>query len=190
MAVRHYIIVSYFKEKTVMLEYTKEITIKLDKTLGYSYFIDYEHPLAGGNSGRVYLHRHIASITAGRWLGPDEAVHHKDHNKQNNDPTNLEVLSHAEHARLHVGPRAFIPVKEICPSCKEEYMKERNTQNYCSVSCAQLGSIKDTTLTKEILDPLIEKYSWIALGKMFGYSDNGIKKRARALGCTIPVRRK
>jgi hypothetical protein len=45
--------------------------------------------------------------------------------------------------------------------------------------------IKDKTITKDILDELIPLMSWVDLGKMFGYSDNGIKKRAKALGCDV-----
>jgi len=65
----------------------------------------------------------------------------------------------------------------------EKYLLMRNlADNYCS--------IKDISITKDVLDPLILKHSWTVLGSMFGYSDNGIKKRAKALGCTIPVRNK
>jgi hypothetical protein len=39
----------------------------------------------------------------GRPLAPGEVVHHRDGNKRNNDPSNLEVLpSHAAHMREHV----------------------------------------------------------------------------------------
>jgi len=50
--------------------YNKEISIK-GLNLGYEYFIDYEHPLATGNSGRILLHRHNISIKLGRWISSD-----------------------------------------------------------------------------------------------------------------------
>lgn len=38
----------------------------------------------------------------GRALVPGEIVHHKDHDKRNNNPSNLMLISsQADHARLH-----------------------------------------------------------------------------------------
>ena len=52
-------------------------------------------------------HRVIAERKIGRKLRRGEIVHHKDHDKRNNDPKNLEVLkSQAEHCRLHGFGRA------------------------------------------------------------------------------------
>lgn len=45
---------------------------------------------------RVRMERHI-----GRALRDDEIVHHKDGDKSNNDPSNLEIMSQSEHARHH-----------------------------------------------------------------------------------------
>lgn len=53
------------------------------------------------NGKRVYLHRHIFE-TQVRPLEADEIVHHKDENKWNNDPSNLEAIrDQAEHLRRH-----------------------------------------------------------------------------------------
>jgi hypothetical protein len=38
----------------------------------------------------------------GRPLEPGEIVHHIDHDKRNNDPANLQVMTQAEHMRLHL----------------------------------------------------------------------------------------
>jgi hypothetical protein len=52
-------------------------------------------------SGR-HLHRIVAEAKLGRALLPGEVVHHKDENKRNNHPDNLEVLpSQSVHAKLH-----------------------------------------------------------------------------------------
>ena len=53
------------------------------------------------NGRRVYLHRHIFE-THVRPLEPNEIVHHKDENKRNNAPDNLEALSgRAAHLYQH-----------------------------------------------------------------------------------------
>lgn len=62
-----------------------------------------------GGDGRSYiklrgrhLHRAVAELILGRPLRAGEVVHHRDGNRRNNDPANIEVLpSQAEHARLH-----------------------------------------------------------------------------------------
>ena len=50
-------------------------------------------------------HRAVAEKMLGRSLRDDEVVHHKDHNKRNNDPSNLEVMTQSEHAKLHMEER-------------------------------------------------------------------------------------
>lgn len=53
--------------------------------------------------GYAYEHRLVAELMLDRRLRPGEAVHHKDENKRNNDPSNLQVMSsNAEHMKLHL----------------------------------------------------------------------------------------
>lgn len=47
-------------------------------------------------------HRVVAEQMLGRPLTRGEIVHHIDGNKHNNDPSNLQVMSMAEHARHHL----------------------------------------------------------------------------------------
>lgn len=52
--------------------------------------------------GYAYEHRLVAEKKIGRRLRKGEQVHHKDENKQNNDPRNLEVApSRWHHAVKH-----------------------------------------------------------------------------------------
>lgn len=48
-----------------------------------------------------HAHRVIAEQMLGRPLERGEIVHHIDGNKHNNDPSNLRVMTQAEHLRLH-----------------------------------------------------------------------------------------
>lgn len=54
----------------------------------------------GENKGRL---QHVVLMEAviGRKLFSNECVHHIDHNKQNNSIENLQLMTRAEHSRLH-----------------------------------------------------------------------------------------
>ena len=68
---------------------------------GYFYALAYDHPNKDCR-GYVLEHRLIAEKTIGRLLTTDEVVHHKDRNKQNNSPSNLQVMANqSEHLKLH-----------------------------------------------------------------------------------------
>lgn len=51
--------------------------------------------------GGRHQHRVVAERKLGRALAPGEIVHHKDGNKKNNHPDNLEVMTQAQHMREH-----------------------------------------------------------------------------------------
>lgn len=57
-------------------------------------------PDNGAHAGRA-VHQVIAEWKAGRTLKKGEHVHHKDGNKLNNHPDNLEVMKASEHTRHH-----------------------------------------------------------------------------------------
>jgi hypothetical protein len=64
--------------------------------------------LKGRGEGRAYKkllgrheHRVIAEEKIGRKLEKGEIVHHIDGNKQNNDPSNLEIITQSVHVGKH-----------------------------------------------------------------------------------------
>jgi hypothetical protein len=65
------------------------------------------------SNGSMLEHRFVAELTIGRFLNPWEDVHHKNGNKRDNSPENLEVLSHSKHTILtHVGLKRKISTRE------------------------------------------------------------------------------
>ncbi len=76
--------------------------LKADKTAaGVSHKTDgYTQVTRGQNKGRG-LHVVIKEAEIGRRILPNEVVHHKDEDKQNNDPSNLVLMTRAEHTRHH-----------------------------------------------------------------------------------------
>jgi hypothetical protein len=70
----------------------------------YQYVRQDRHPV----SPYVAVHRAVAEAVLGRRLLATEVVHHRDGDEQNNAPENLEVLTRAEHARLHLLARNLV----------------------------------------------------------------------------------
>lgn len=57
--------------------------------------------VATGKPGGALEHRLVMEAHLGRLLGRFENVHHKNGNKLDNRITNLELVAHGEHVRLH-----------------------------------------------------------------------------------------
>lgn len=62
----------------------------------------------GTGSGKSYIkirgrfiHQRVAEMLLGRKLRKNEVSHHKDENKRNNDPMNIEVVTRAQHMAIH-----------------------------------------------------------------------------------------
>ena len=52
--------------------------------------------------GYAYEHRIVAEKLLGRWLKFNELIHHKDGNRQNNNPNNIEIVdSNGKHYVFH-----------------------------------------------------------------------------------------
>jgi hypothetical protein len=72
---------------------------------GYVLIRKKDHPRAKGRNRRAgfYVGEHVlvAEKMLGRYMERGEVVHHKDGNRQNNNPQNLIVLTNSEHIKLH-----------------------------------------------------------------------------------------
>jgi len=55
----------------------------------------------------IYLHRAVLEQKIGRYLKQHEQSHHKDENKKNNTPSNLELINRGEHQRQHAIERGL-----------------------------------------------------------------------------------
>lgn len=67
------------------------------------YYIDQQgyKVLTPNRETKVYEHRQVMENRLGRPLLPSEIVHHRDGDKGNNDPKNLELTSRGDHIRTH-----------------------------------------------------------------------------------------
>ena len=54
-----------------------------------------------GDAECVLVHNLLGRMLIGRKLNPDEVVHHRDHDRQNNSLDNLQVMTSSDHSKLH-----------------------------------------------------------------------------------------
>ena len=69
-----------------------------------------------------------------------------------------------------------------CEQCGKEFEiagYQNGKQMYCSHECASLASRKVIRPTKDELKKLIEETSFVSIGKLFGVSDNAVRKWAK-----------
>lgn len=168
-------------------DYTAEINTALDVTLGYLYFMDKKHPLSS-NIGRVYHHRHVASVALGKWIDSSYHVHHLDGDKSNNNPSNLEVVSSSEHARLHALERGFQTTHtKACAYCGEGF--ETTHGVYCSQKCSNASRDRlSNHIDKETLRSLVWEIPTVKLAKELGFSDTAVSKLCKRWGIEKPPR--
>lgn len=164
--------------------YDKPIYKKIDKKLGYEYFIDKAHPLAS-SIGRVYFHRHVASVKLGRWLIGTEHVHHIDGNKLNNGVDNLVVLSSNTHASTH-RPRE-LPASLFCKRCGNPFIPSKRDQSFCSSECGHINR-RQLIVGEDELSRLVWEKPTSQLAREWGVSDKAIDKRCHKLGIKKPPR--
>ena len=147
---------------------------------GYLAFSYSGLPIAN-RAGIVYFHRYVASLKIGRWILPDEDVHHKDENKLNNSWHNLIVMSsrseHILHHRNKLIPKKIAYYKR-CPSCKKLFVYIKNDQKYCSNKCAH-EKMKRQDITKSQLIKLLKENNLTEIGRMYNVSCNAIKNWCR-----------
>ena len=73
----------------------------------------------------------------------------------------------------------------ICSVCSKE-VKSRHSSKYCSLECFSIGTRKvKKRPSKEELQDLIDNNPMTTVGKMFGVSDNAIKKWCKKYGITV-----
>lgn len=96
--------------------------LRIVNSAGYVQLYIPDHHLSNKN-GYVYEHRLVAEEIIGRQLNINEIVHHRDGNKQNNSPSNLEVMSASEHTRLgHNILKKFSGVKTSIDGIEDEWL--------------------------------------------------------------------
>lgn len=117
---------------------------------GYRMIRTVNHPFAKGN-GYVFEHRLVMENKIGRYLKPEEQIHHINKNKLDNRIENLLVTNNREH-------------------CHEYHRKGRPKCLYCNKSsicrklCEKHYWIYFLKLHREARNkPFVYKYAWLLL---------------------------
>ena len=98
-----------------------------------------------GSRRTVLVHREVMEQVIGRSLLRSEFVHHKNEDKSDNNPLNLEIMSNSEHSKHHAPKAEFVTLS--CAWCGKigefEARRLRHNQNiqgkvgpFCGKSCA------------------------------------------------------
>ena len=124
---------------------------RVSKCSGYRAVFFPDHHRAW-STGYVHVHIIVAEQKLGRRLHDKEVVHHKNGNKLDNSPENLDVLSsHSEHAVIHGAERMAV-VELTCRACGKSFERRKRRVRegapvFCSKSCAGKRPIRHGTTT-------------------------------------------
>jgi hypothetical protein len=103
-------------------------------------------------NGKSYRRaRWVMAQVLGRNLLPTEHVHHRDGNRSNDDPANLEVINRNKHLREH---KQVYPDEKTCVECGQLFIaksRHRKRQSTCSPQCAQRVRVRGILRSRGIL---------------------------------------
>lgn len=140
-----------------------------------------------GDIRTTYEHRMVAERAFGE-IPDGYHVHHVDADRGNNSAANLEVLSPGDHARLHT---FALRVRLICPECGRQVDMPpalAAKRRHCSQACRLKAQYKAHRPTRERLwQQMREVGNWCAIARMYGVSDNAVRKWARRYELDLSV---
>lgn len=99
---------------------------------GYVMIKKHSHPYAQ-SSGYIKEHRLVMEVELGRYLTPDEIIHHINRDKSDNRPENLEVVDMAEHRRIHNIEDKIYESKYDLELIRELYLEGYSTRKIAEI---------------------------------------------------------
>jgi hypothetical protein len=131
---------------------------------GYMYVMCKEHPRAT-SKGYVLEHLLVVEKALGRYIQPNENVHHKNGIKDDNRLENLEVMTRREHSRLHGYKKEKVQVLLKCPFCGILFYRPTRLTHLSS--CSRGGGSKRlyTACSRQCNGRLQANVKWGHIGK-------------------------
>ena len=151
--------------------------MKRVKERGYITLWMPDHPMARRN-GYLAEHRLVASQKLGRYLSPQEHVHHVNEDRSDNRPENLEVLSAREHA-LHHHPER----QSVTCACGEATKNRMSCSSRCRTVRRRFFSDED--LIRNVGLGLNN----VEIAAALDVSETAIRKRRKLLASSLMVKR-
>lgn len=148
-----------------------------------------------------YIHRLVYKTFVGN-IPENMEVDHVDSDKSNNSAGNLELLTHTDNIvkmqKLHgkytqklcviCGKKVYAKNSEYCTKCMP---KDETTGKRIRTDEELKATIKRRKVdrpTRDELETLINNNTFVAIGRMYGVSDNSIRKWCKSYG--LPYRTK
>ena len=145
--------------------------------------------------GLIYEHILVAEQKLGRYLKPEEVVHHIDGNKKNNSFENLMVFAtENDHIGYHRGDDIFEinsvwyairkpTVKITCTYCGKSFEISKGEANkgrqFCSHECAFKARRKNIKIDELQNKLFLYNGNFTAVSKLYGVSANALVKRLK-----------
>lgn len=136
---------------------------------------DYELVIAPPDfPGKKYRDRYCSKHVFIYWQtygvvpNSDEIIHHKDGDRHNNDPKNLELMKRKEHSKMHGYNRGRKLVELKCIGCEKIFVREKNKSflqkrgkySCCCKKCSDVAlTLSKSELQKRIEEHLIREFT-------------------------------
>jgi hypothetical protein len=104
--------------------------------------------------------------------------HRELHDNLNRYKDKRDIKKYSYQTNEKSSPSRIKSCKQLrkCKTCNVE----THNQQYCSYKCAKIAKRKVERPDKETLSSLLEHNNWTKIGKMYGVSDNAVRKWAKS----------
>ena len=149
------------KSGNILTEHTQSSGYKY-----YSFYVD-------GKNKNFMTHRLLCHTFKGMDLFDESLeVDHEDRCKSNNALDNLKVLSKQNHILKTLKDKGY-HIKQLCQCGNQKVQRQQ-----CCITCwSRANPLKAAELTQVDIEVQVQHNGWVQAGRLFGMSDNGLRKR-------------